>query len=224
MEILKRNGQAEPYQWEKIEHAVRLAFLSVGQEPDKDTLRDLTEAVEARIQKLVQEGETLHVELVQDQVEKTLTERNYYEVLKSYILYREERSRKRKARQNIAAYFAETEADREEIDRTLKAVQSEYPDTPYDLEHLLIKFTSFFKQSMNGKERLRILTQAAVELTTQEAPKWEFNYELLRQSKVSDRGGTVWELYTGPLLQGRAALLRNLYTGRAELSAELFRS
>ena len=57
MEILKRNGQAEPYQWEKIEHAVRLAFLSVGQEPDKDTLRDLTEAVEARIQKLVQEGE-----------------------------------------------------------------------------------------------------------------------------------------------------------------------
>ena len=45
MEILKRNGQAEPYQWEKIEHAVRLAFLSVGQEPDKDTLRDLTEAV-----------------------------------------------------------------------------------------------------------------------------------------------------------------------------------
>ena len=174
MEILKRNGQAEPYQWEKIEHAVRLAFLSVGQEPDKDTLRDLTEAVEARIQKLVQEGETLHVELVQDQVEKTLTERNYYEVLKSYILYREERSRKRKARQNIAAYFAETEADREEIDRTLKAVQSEYPDTPYDLEHLLIKFTSFFKQSMNGKERLRILTQAAVELTTQEAPKWEF--------------------------------------------------
>ena len=46
----------------------------------------------------------------------------------------------------------------EEIDRTLKAVQSEYPDTPYDLEHLLIKFTSFFKQSMNGKERLRTVS------------------------------------------------------------------
>lgn len=174
MEILKRNGQAQPYQWEKIEHALRLAFLSVGQEPGEELLRDITEAVETKIQELVRRGEILQVELVQDQVEKTLTERNYYEVLKSYILYREERSRKRKARQKIAAYFAVGGETEEETDRMLKEIQKEYPDTVYDLEHLLIKFTSFYKDNMSYKERLAILTQAAVELTTQEAPKWEF--------------------------------------------------
>ncbi len=45
---------------------------------------------------------------------------------------------------------------------------------PYDLEHLAVKFTGFCKKNMSLGERFEALIQAAVELTTQETPNWEY--------------------------------------------------
>ena len=37
-----------------------------------------------------------------------------------------------------------------------------------------MKFSAFYKQGMTEAEKLSALIQAAVELTTQEAPDWEY--------------------------------------------------
>ena len=62
----------------------------------------------------------------------------------------------------------------EGLERVFKEIQREYQDEVYHLEHLLAKFRTFDKEGMTGPERFEMLIKAAVELTTQEAPKWEF--------------------------------------------------
>ena len=168
MEILKRNGQSEDYTLDKIKNVIRLAFLSVNQECTDKILEKIAASVEVKVMELVEKGVPLQVEMIQDQIEITLTEMNYYGALKSFILYRNERSRERAARQSIMTYFMEFQA----LDSVLKDVQKSYMDLPYSLEHLLAKFLAFQKPDMRLKEKLAMLTKAAVELTTQEAPKW----------------------------------------------------
>ena len=57
--------------------------------------------------------------------------------------------------------------------QTLRKIQKEYPQEEYALEHLYKKYQTFVKPGMEQKERFSMLIRAAVELTTQEAPKWE---------------------------------------------------
>ena len=62
----------------------------------------------------------------------------------------------------------------EELDTVLREIQREYTDHVYHLEHLLAKFLTFYREGIQVEERLDLLKRAAVELTTQEAPLWEF--------------------------------------------------
>lgn len=169
MDILKRNGLTEQYRPEKIRRVIQLAFLSVDQKCGEEELDRITKAVEEKVGNLTEKGVQLQVETIQDQVEITLIEMNYYEAVKSFILYRNERSRERAARQGIMAYFSELDC----LDGILKEIQKSFKEVSYSMEHLLVKFTAFYKPGMTQKESLSVLIQAAVELTTQEAPKWE---------------------------------------------------
>lgn len=170
MDIIKRNGQMETYQVEKIKNAVSLAFSSVDIECNQATINQIIESVEAKAAKRMQTGELLQVECIQDLVEMTLTEMNYYEVVKSFILYRNEQEKKRCVRQKIMMYFDELDS----LEVRLKEIQRSFCGALYNLEHLLAKFTAFYKAEMSLKDRLEMLIQASVELTTQEAPQWEF--------------------------------------------------
>ncbi|MFR2649029.1 MAG: ribonucleotide reductase N-terminal alpha domain-containing protein, partial [Blautia coccoides] len=171
MIIIKRNGQTEPYDIQKIKNAVLLAFKSVGQVYKEEEIEKVAELAEYKIKKdCPQESCQLQVEQIQDIVERSLTELNHYEVLKSFILYRNERSRRREARRKIMEYFREAE----ELDTVLKEIQREYTDHVYHLEHLHAKFLTFYRDGIQVEERLDLLKKAAVELTTQEAPLWEF--------------------------------------------------
>lgn len=67
----------------------------------------------------------------------------------------------------------ETFEDMEELTQTLRKIQQEYPKEEYALEHLYKKYQTFVKPGMEREERFSMLIRAAVELTTQEAPKWE---------------------------------------------------
>ena len=67
----------------------------------------------------------------------------------------------------------ETFEEMEELTQTLRKIQKEYPQEEYALEHLYKKYQTFVKPGMEQKERFSMLIRAAVELTTQEAPKWE---------------------------------------------------
>lgn len=170
MEIIKRNGQQEKYSPIKIKNVIRRAFDSVNESYTEEELISVTSAVEEKIQKLILQGGVIQVEQIQDQVEMTLTERNYYMALKSFILYREERSRRRKSRQELLGFFEEFDG----IEIIFREIQKEYQEDVYQLEHLRMKFGTFIKDEMPAKERLEMLIKAAVELTAQEAPKWEF--------------------------------------------------
>lgn len=56
----------------------------------------------------------------------------------------------------------------------LKEVEHDFPQEEYALARLSEKFVSFFKKGMTRKETFSALVKAAVELTTQDAPDWEF--------------------------------------------------
>lgn len=79
-------------------------------------------------------------------------------------------NRKRNGQQKILKYFEEIP----QMEDVLKEIQKEWNSAPYDLNRLSIKFTAFCKIEMSLSERFEALIQAAVELTTQEAPDWEY--------------------------------------------------
>ncbi|WP_312443254.1 ribonucleoside-diphosphate reductase subunit alpha [Lacrimispora sp.] len=73
-------------------------------------------------------------------------------------------------KQEILEYFKEVP----ELEGVLDGIRKDWDSTSYGLCHLSVKFTGFCKKNMNLGERFKALTQAAVELTTQEAPDWEY--------------------------------------------------
>jgi len=169
MYIIKRNGSSEFFDSAKITDAVAKAFASVGEETPASVLLEITKAVENDILLLSSQGTAIQVELVQDLVEKVLMNRGYYEVSKSYILYREARMKKRASRKKIADIFPTLK-----IDQVLKGIQKDYPDDEYSLDILYNKLFAFHKDDMLEMDKLSMLIKAAVELTMQEAPRWEF--------------------------------------------------
>ncbi|PIE56417.1 MAG: ribonucleoside-diphosphate reductase subunit alpha [Desulfobulbus propionicus] len=170
MKIRKRDGNLEEYDISKIENAVQQAFTSVEKNCDQEQMNAITTKVESLLNLDSAMDGMVQVEDIQDQVERALTELNHYEVLKSYIIYRNERSKSRRARQLIVDYFP----DLSELDDILKDIQKEYTDEIYYIHFLTSKFISFYKKELSLHERLTLLVKAAVELTTQEAPKWEY--------------------------------------------------
>lgn len=169
MRIIKRNGLFQTYCGDKIKQAVALAFSSVGEEADQDTLEQILRDVEAKFP-VSRGGElSLSVEEIQDMVELTLMEENRYKVLKSYILYRQQRSQMRHARQALLHYFPDFPA----LEQVLWQTQKEYAEMEYSIEHLTHKFLGMSKEGSSQSERMALLIKSAVELTTREAPGWE---------------------------------------------------
>ncbi len=165
--IIKRSGQAEAYDRNKITNAISKAFFSTKTEVSEAALEAITGAVEAR---MLQLPEPVSVEQIQDLVEETLMQQGYFAQSKSYILYRSERTRMRAQRASVCSLFAEPLA----LDAVLAKAQKDYPQESYELARLDEKFRSFLKPEMSEGGKRAALIRAAAELTTQEAPHWEF--------------------------------------------------
>ena len=166
MEITKRNGMAEPYNKDKVAIAIRKSFASTGQSVTDETILTLVNEVENFI---LSDTGNRHVERIQDEVERSLMEHGFYAEAKNYILYRWQRTERRKALNHIV-----NEPGDETITGTRKGIGQDFPRNEYSLTLLAEKFSSFYKPEMTPNERLTALIKAAVELTTQEAPDWEF--------------------------------------------------
>lgn len=162
---------------------------------------DELEALLASIEQAMARDAVNCVEGVQDLVERALMERGHFEVAKSYILYRHERAEKRAVRAELAravaglgggiAYeeglvtdgapsaadddTATAPKDRlaEDLDRTLARIQRDFDDPAYDLAMLSARFRALTGAGQDADARLGALIRAAVELTSQEAPRWE---------------------------------------------------
>ena len=184
MEIRKRNGESVPFQQEKVFNAMKKAFDGQGREIGS---RELNEILTAVLDNLAAAA-PLTVERVQDEVERTLMERGHYEVAKAYILYREKRSALRSVRHTIAQTVGDNS-----LDEVLRRIQMDFTEEVYSLAALQMKFESFCRPGMTEDERAEALTKAAVELTTAEAPKWEFIAARLLNHSFRCRNAQEWE-------------------------------
>jgi len=162
--ISKRDGRTEPYDGSKIKTAMSRAFAELGAQVDDNQLDQLLQAVESSMIARGVEG----VEGIQDLVERALMEQGFYDVAKAYILYRHNRAERRGLRQALAQT-----AGAPDLVACLERIERDFTDPAYSLEHLEHRFSSFAKPSMSIEQRLDSLIKAAVELTCQEAPRWE---------------------------------------------------
>ncbi|MDO5024896.1 ribonucleotide reductase N-terminal alpha domain-containing protein, partial [Slackia piriformis] len=178
IEVMKRSGAKEPYNGDKIVAAMKGAFSDVGSSAQDDVFAALLAFVE---EEMAARGAS-SVEDIQDVVEESLMKQGYFAEAKAYILYRHKRAELRGVRSDIVDAVmgqcslsdVEAEEERLKLDACLAKVQKDFPGDEYALSALSAKFKSFIKPDMSIDERLESLTRAAVELTTQEAPKWEF--------------------------------------------------
>ena len=162
--IKKRDGRVEDFKKEKISKAISKAFKSVDNKVNEEELNKITSKVVNSI-----EEEMPTVEEVQDLVEKALMELGYFDCAKSYILYRNSRKEKRANRDEIASLITTLD-----LRATLKGIEKDFSEDEYDLSYLLSKFKSFLSKETSEEGKAKALIKAAVELTSFEAPKWEY--------------------------------------------------
>jgi ribonucleoside-diphosphate reductase alpha chain len=99
--VVRRNGSVVPFEPAKISIAMTKAFIAVngGQGAASARVREvveqLTSAVVSALVRRQPHGGTLHIEDIQDQVELSLMRSGEHDVARSYVLYREERTRER---------------------------------------------------------------------------------------------------------------------------------
>ncbi len=96
----KRDGKVVSFKPEKITMAIAKAFRANHSDLNDILLekaRELSDKVVAEIRILWPEGKSVHIEEIQDLVEKTLMASGYHEVARRYIIYREERAKIRRS-------------------------------------------------------------------------------------------------------------------------------
>ena len=165
MDIIKRNGESERYNNNKIAIAIKKSFISTGKPIKDEEIAAMVAEVE---QIIIDNPDQRTVEEIQNQVEKHLMMHGHYEEAKNFILFRYQRNEQRKAINDIARM-----ADDTELTTVLQDVAREYRERVYSMVTLQEKFANLCKPGMSHKEAIDTLIKAAVELTTPEAPAWE---------------------------------------------------
>lgn len=102
-QVIKRDGVLAEFCLDKISGAIIKAFDATQVQFNKDIVDLLALRVTADIQGKIKEG-TVHVEDIQDSVEKVLEQAGYAESAKAFILYRKQREKMRNMRSTILDY------------------------------------------------------------------------------------------------------------------------
>ena len=107
--IIRRNGSVAAFEPSKISIAMTKAFIAVngGQGAASARVREvvarLTDDVVNALIRRQPSGGTFHIEDIQDQVELALMRSGEHDVARAYVLYREDRARKRAQQKEMAA-------------------------------------------------------------------------------------------------------------------------
>ncbi|OUR88988.1 ribonucleoside-diphosphate reductase subunit alpha [Methylophaga sp. 42_8_T64] len=100
-QVIRRNGQVTSFDNSKIAVAITKAFLAVEGDSAKNSSRiheivaKITEQITGNLTRRLEDGGTVHIEDIQDQVELALMREGEYKVARAYVLYRESQSQKR---------------------------------------------------------------------------------------------------------------------------------
>jgi ribonucleoside-diphosphate reductase alpha chain len=164
-QIKKRNGSLVDFRLDKIETAVKKAFLSVLHEDKSDIAKHISELVlkELELEMMTQKDYVPTVEHLQDIVEKNIARAGFFDVAKHYIIYRYEHT---KIRQEVVA----EKIEKHELLITKKSGAGE----PYS-ENKLKKYLDHHSVALQSVDMELILKQMKMEIfsgmTTEEIRK-----------------------------------------------------
>jgi len=111
--VIKRNGEYKPFELYKIREAIQKGFQSVSLEEDVQVFSEVILVLE--------EKDTWSVEEIQDVIEKILFSKKYFEVMRSFMLYRHTRKLQREETKGIdvnTTYVNSTQTVEEYIRQT----------------------------------------------------------------------------------------------------------
>lgn len=102
-QVIKRDGNKTAFCLDKISGAIIKAFNATQMQFDQDMIDLLALRVTADFQSKIKDG-SVHVEDIQDSVEKVLEQAGYTETAKAFILYRKHREKMRNMKSTILDY------------------------------------------------------------------------------------------------------------------------
>jgi uridine kinase len=102
-QVVKRTGAVVPFRKERITNAIYRAAVAVGGR-DRSISEGLANQVVAMLEETTPPDQIPTVEEIQDIVERVLIENGHARTAKAYILYRDERARRRRARAERSAH------------------------------------------------------------------------------------------------------------------------
>ncbi len=100
-QVIRRNGQVTDFDSSKISVAITKAFLAVEGDSAQDSRRihdivaNITKQIADSLTRRLDDGGTVHIEDIQDQVELALMRTGEYKTARAYVLYREQQNQKR---------------------------------------------------------------------------------------------------------------------------------
>ncbi|MBQ8527817.1 MAG: ribonucleoside triphosphate reductase [Lachnospiraceae bacterium] len=103
LNVIKRDGSTAEFDLKRINDAIMKAFVATDMQYTNDIVDLLALRVTADFQSKVKD-ECIHIEDVQDSVERVLEQAGYAEVAKAYILYRKQREKLRTMKSTILDY------------------------------------------------------------------------------------------------------------------------
>lgn len=102
-QVIKRDGEIADFHLEKIKEALTKAFTATNMQYTQEIIDLLALRVTADFNSKIENGR-IHVEAVQDSVERTLEQTGYTDVAKAYILYRKKRETIRNMKSTMLDY------------------------------------------------------------------------------------------------------------------------
>tara|TARA_B100000029_G_scaffold280854_1_gene274976 strand:+ start:3615 stop:6368 length:2754 start_codon:yes stop_codon:yes gene_type:complete len=107
LSVVRRDGSITPFKSDKIANAIKKAFLAqtkirnnTSREKEQQdsihkTVQVLTDKVVSALTRRIADGDMIHIEDIQDQVELALMRDEHHKVARAYVLYREQRAASR---------------------------------------------------------------------------------------------------------------------------------
>ena len=107
LSVVRRDGGITPFKSDKISNAIKKAFLAqtkIRNDKNKEkeqqdsihkTVEALSHKVVSALTRRIADGDMVHIEDIQDQVELALMRDEHHKVARAYVLYREQRAASR---------------------------------------------------------------------------------------------------------------------------------
>ncbi len=155
--VIRRHGETTAFDLNKIKVAMTKAFLSVegGQAAAssrvRETVDQLSEEVFDGLFRRMDNGGTVHIEDIQDQVELAMMRAGEHKVARSYVLYREKQNEKRAK--------AKAKADKDQptaAEPVLHVINENDEQVPLDMARLEIVITEATR-GLKGVTKERVL-------------------------------------------------------------------